>query len=367
MDNTELHYVAYDPDAILADMMRAYVEAGGDLLYPGDEKEMLLRAVLQVMVQAFAGIDNALRMDTLRYAVRDYLDVYGEKRGCYRIAAQAATATIRITLEATGRARTLPAGTAFTADGSVLYLTKEDLSIGGYAQDLTAEVECSQTGSIGNGLIAGTELQSLVPIDGAATIVCTASAAGGQDAETDDAYRERIRTFGLASVSTGPRQQYESAAKAVSSEIIDARALNLGAGQVGVYIIPTSETGLAALIQSVADALNDESVRPLTDTVTVAAATAVPYTLNMEYSYDGSASTQSQITAAVSEYQAWQDQTIGRAFNPDMLVALLYRAGATRVVLGEDCAFDGDDTIEYTEIGDSEYCSGTVSLAVISE
>ena len=365
MDDTELHYLTYDPDEILKDMMFAYTVAGGDLLYPGDEKEMLLQAMLQIMVQAFAGIDNALRMDTLRYAVRDYLDIYGEKRNCYRIPAQAATATVKITMGATGTAGTIAAGTPLTADGAVLYLTKDDLTYSGIAQELTVEVECSQEGSVGNGLTAGTQMQSLVPIDGATAISCTMSATGGQDKETDDAYRERIRTFGLASVSTGPQYQYESAAKAVSSQIVDARALNLGSGQVGVYIIPASSTGLAALLAAVTAALNDTTVRPLTDQVTVAAATAVPYTLNVKYSYDGSSGTQTLITEAVSEYKAWQEQTIGRAFNPDKLAAMLYQAGATRVLWGTGSNFDSG-TVEYTEIEANEYCSGTISLAVIS-
>ena len=365
MDDTELHYLAYDPDEILKDMMYAYAEAGGDLLYPGDEKEMLLQAMLQIMVQAFAGIDNALRMDTLRYAVRDYLDVYGEKRNCYRIAAQAATATVKIALAATGAEGTLAAGTPLTADGTVLYNTKDDLTIAGYAQELTVEVECAQTGSVGNGLVAGTQMQSLVPIDGATEIICTVSASGGQDEEGDDAYRERIRTYGLASVSTGPQYQYESAAKAVSSEIIDARALNLGAGKVGVYIIPTSSTGLEALLAAVEEALNDTTARPLTDEVTVAAATKVPYTLTVRYSYDGSSSVQTLIAEAVSEYKTWQEQTIGRAFNPDRLQALLYQAGATRVLWGSGSHFNGG-SVAYTEIQANEYCGGSISLAVIS-
>lgn len=364
MDDTELHYLTYDPDAILQDMMVAYAEAGGDMLYPGDEKEMLIQGMLQIMVQAFAGIDNALRMDTLRYAVRDYLDVYGEKRSCVRIPAQAATATVKITLAATGTAGTIAAGTAFTADGSVIYSTTEDLAVAGYEQELTVEVVCAQEGSVGNGLIAGTELQPLVPIDGATTIICTVSASGGQDEETDEAYRERIRTFGLASVSTGPQYQYESVAKSVSSEIIDARALNLGGGQVGVYIIPASSTGLNALLEAVEAALSDTTTRPLTDHVSVQAATAVPYTLNVRYSYDGSSGVQTLITEAVSEYKAWQEQTIGRAFNPDKLAAMLYQAGATRVLWGSGSTFDGGE-IAYTEIEANEYCSGTISMAVI--
>ena len=35
MDNTELHYLTYDPDEIWVEMMTNYVEAGGDILYPG--------------------------------------------------------------------------------------------------------------------------------------------------------------------------------------------------------------------------------------------------------------------------------------------------------------------------------------------
>ena len=40
MDNTELHYLTYDPEEIWDQMMINYVDAGGDILYPGDEKDM---------------------------------------------------------------------------------------------------------------------------------------------------------------------------------------------------------------------------------------------------------------------------------------------------------------------------------------
>jgi len=364
MDNTELHYVTYDADAIMTDMLTSYMEAGGDIIYAGDEKEILLRAVLQILMQAFAGVDNALRMDTLRYAQRGYLDIYGEKRSCYRIPARAATAKVRITLEATGTPGEIPAGTALTADGAVLYMIPEAITTGGYAQELEITVECSQNGSVGNGLIMGTEMQSLVPIDGAVSIICTESATGGQDEEEDEAYRERIRTYGLASVSTGPRQQYEAAAKEVSTEILDARALNLGAGEVGVYLIFASDTGKDALITAVEEALNDKSARPLTDQVTVAEATPVAYTLNVRYSYDGSNTAQTQIAAAVSEWKKWQEQTIGKAFNPDRLKALMYQAGATRVIWDAGSEFDGGN-VEYTEIEPNEYCQGEITMATI--
>lgn len=365
MDNTELHYVTYDPEEIWNEMMLAYVEAGGDILYPGDEKEILLRSVLADIVQVFAGVDNGLRMQTLRYAVSDYLDILGEQRSCERIRAQAATATVTITTNATGQSDKLDAGTAMTADGEVFYLLVEDMTITGYAQSMTVEVVADRTGSVGNGLVAGAQMQMQSPHPAINSIIAATSATGGQEKEDDETYRERIRQYGLASVSTGPERQYEAAAKAVSSVIVDAKAINLGAGSVGVYLILSTSTGAAALIQQVVDALNAENVRPLTDTVSVYQATDITYTLNVKYAADNSSATSQAIADAVTAYQEWQDNTIGLAFNPDRLMAAIYQAGATRVIWDTGSEFDGGD-VEYTTIASNERCKGTITLTAMT-
>lgn len=365
MDNTELHYLTYDPDAIWEQMMINYVEAGGDILYPGDEKYMLLRSVQEDIVQVFAGVDNALRMATLRYAVGDYLDVLGEQRSCPRIQATAATATVTITTNATGKTDVLEAGTAMTADGEIFYLLVEDLTLTGYAQTVTVEVIADRTGSVGNGLLAGSEMGLAITNGGVNSIIVATDASGGNEEEDDETYRERIREYGLASVSTGPEQQYEAVAKAVSSEILDAKALNMGAGNVGVYLLLASDTGAAAIMQSVLDALSAEDVRPLTDNVSVYRAADVAYTLNVRYVSNNSSATSAAIAAAVSDYQAWQDQAIGRAFNPDRLMAAIYQAGATRVTWGDGSNFNCG-AVTYTEIGASQRCKGTITLTALS-
>lgn len=362
MDNTELHYLTFDPQEIWDQMMINYVEAGGDILYPGDEKEMLLRSVQADIVQIFAGVDNALRMQTLRYAVGPYLDVIGELRSCERIAASAAKATVTIITNATGKADVLEAGTAMTADGRVFYELLEDFVLTGYQQTVTVEVECSEEGSVGNGLLTGTELSLAMSNEGINSIVAASDAMGGNEEEEDEAYRERIRLSGLASVTTGPYQQYESAAKAVSSEIVDARALNLTGGSVGIYLILAHQEGKQAIMAAVLAALSPDDVRPLTDTVSVYEATDVTYVLEVQYESDGSSATTTAIGNAVEEYQAWQDNVIGRAFNPDRLMAMLYQAGCTRVSWIGDSAFDGDGEVTYTEIEPNERCKGTITL-----
>ena len=362
MDNTELHYLTYDPDEIWKEMLVNYVQAGGEVMYPGDEKEMLLKGVLADIVQIFAGVDNALRMMTLRYAVSEYLDILGEQRGCPRILASAATATVTITTNQTGKTGTLAAGTPMTADGEMFYLLASDLGLTGYRQTVTVVVVADRAGSAGNGLLAGTQMGLVITNEAVNSIVVETDASGGNEAEDDDTYRDRIREYMLASVSTGPAQQYEAAAKAVSSDIVDARALNLGAGQVGIYLLLASDTGAAAIIQSVKDALSATDTRPMTDQVNVYRATDVTYTLNIAYQSDGSSATNTAIAEAVEEYQKWQDNVIGRAFNPDRLLALLYQAGVTRALYGAGCEFGDGGNIEYTEIEANERCKGTITL-----
>ncbi|MDD2647327.1 MAG: baseplate J/gp47 family protein, partial [Eubacteriales bacterium] len=197
------------------------------------------------------------------------------------------------------------------------------------------------------------------------SVFVATSAVGGNDEEEDETYRERIRLYGLASGTTGPSGQYESKAKNVSSEILDAKAVCSSAGNVGVYLILESSTGAEAILQDVRNALNATNIRPLTDTVTVSEAEEIPYTLNVEYLAEDGANITAAISAAMNEYKDWQDNTIGRAFNPDHLMAAIYQAGATRVVWGEGSNFNNGD-VEYTTIDATKRCKGTITLAVIT-
>ncbi|MBR3740544.1 MAG: baseplate J/gp47 family protein, partial [Clostridia bacterium] len=228
MNDGETHYIDFDQEALWDRMHRAYIRAGGDILYPGDEKEILLRAVQAIAIAVMADVDSALRMDTLTYAMGEYLKLYGEKRFCIYQEAVAATAPVIITFYATGYSRIIEAGTLLTADGALLYELTEDITLTGTAQEINTTVRCTTPGAIGNGLYAGVELQFIQPVDGLVSAVVAEDASGGVDAEDEEAYRERIRRYGLASVTTGPYMLYESQAMAVSTQILDARALNDG-------------------------------------------------------------------------------------------------------------------------------------------
>ena len=372
MDNTELHYLTYDPEEIWKEMMVAYVDAGGDILYPGDEKEMLLRAVQACMVQAFAGVDNALRMQTLRYAVRDYLDVLGEQRGCTRLPTSAAVAEIEMNIDTTGASgvTTIGTGSRFLADSGLYYVIGKDASGEDWyvevspntIRTLNAEITCETAGTAGNELSTG---ETMTAVDNAyITDAVVTKSAGGGAMEDDDTYRARIRVHGLANVTTGPAEQYRAAALDVDSRILDAIAVSESAGVVDVYLLFASGTSAAdktALISAVGTALSANDTRPLTDYVEVAESSAKSYTLNVKYTVPYGSNILEAVSAAVDDYKAWQNEVIGQAFNPDRLVAAIYQAGASLVTILNTSSFDSG-TAEYTEIGATEHCTGIVTV-----
>ncbi|MBR6571232.1 MAG: baseplate J/gp47 family protein [Clostridia bacterium] len=362
MSETSTHYINYDPDEIWKLIQLTYISEGGDILYPGDEKEILLRSVLALMVQGFAIVDNALLMDSLQHTMDNFMDIYGSKRSCYRIEAQAAEAEVEIVFTANMVRKTIPAGTALTADGQRIYLTQTDLEQTGYGQTSRIRIVAEESGVAGNGLIAGTEMQFCAPNAAVMSITATESATGGRDRESDDNYRERIQEYGLASITTGPRQRYEQVARSVSADVLDAKAVHIGPCSVCVYLIVEANANAEAIKTAVTSALSEETERPLTDLLTVSEAEEIPYLLSVNVTLD-SGMTGDALDAVVKEYQAWQDNEIWRPFNPDRLVAKLYQAGVSRVQWAEESHFNGG-AVEYTTIEENQRCVGEIVLNV---
>ncbi|ATD60144.1 baseplate assembly protein [Janthinobacterium svalbardensis] len=97
--------------------------------------------------------------------------------------------------------------------------------------------------------------------------------------EDNDAYRLRIQEAPDGLSVAGPKASYEFHARSSDGRVKDASATSPAPAHVTVTVLANNDTGIAdaALLATVARALNAEEVRPLGDRLTVQAAQVIDY------------------------------------------------------------------------------------------
>ena len=155
-------------------------------------------------------------------------------------------------------------------------------------------------------------------------------------AESDAALRARVIERIMGSSTAGPAAWYRFQALSASELVRDAAVSSPAPGEVLVSILSTAGNGTAssALLEAVNDVLQSDSVRVLTDAVTVAGATitTVPVTAQV-YLYpetpievfDG---LQARLQAAFAAASG-----LGWDVTRSWLIAQLHPAGVQRVIL----------------------------------
>lgn len=156
---------------------------------------LLRRGILRILVRVFAGAVHVLygfieyisRQLFVTTATTTYLNRHGRMWGINRKAASFAVGTIRFT----GTNGTLvPSGTRVQdEDGIELETTAAGTIAGGLADIAGIAVESGTAGNLSSGTVVDL-IQPIVDIDDTATL--QTDFGGGEDEETDDAYRARI-------------------------------------------------------------------------------------------------------------------------------------------------------------------------------
>lgn len=350
---SEIHFVQVDGEKMIREARERLEEKLGERLMPSDERNLLLMHVMQVIIGAYAHIDQAARNNLLRYAWGDTLDAMGERVATARLQAMPAKTAVQCTLSAPRAVTTIiPQGTRVTPDSRAHFATVEALAIpAGQTQGMVDAVSIlseQDSGEGHNGYPPGSINALVDPVPFVATAVNTTVSAGGRGKEGDDEYRERIRLAATRYSTAGPADAYIYHARSANTDVLDAGAERSAPGEVRITILmPDDCVNKGQVLQEVRDAVNDRTVRPLTDLVHVAEAETVPYGVEVTY-YVRSANLSATVQAveglggAVQQFTQWQDFKLGRAVNPDRLRALLYDAGAERVEMTQP---------QYVEIG----------------
>ncbi|MBP2844069.1 baseplate assembly protein [Dickeya oryzae] len=155
--------------------------------------------------------------------------------------------------------------------------------------------------------------------------------------ESDDDLRQRIPAAFEGLSVAGPTGAYTFHALSADGKVADATAISPSPAAVTVTVLSREGDGTASdeLLAAVTDALNDESVRPVADRVTVQSAHVVPYSVTARlYLYPGPEAEpiRQAAEARLIAYISAQ-RRLGRDIRRSALYAALHVEGVQRVEL----------------------------------
>ena len=315
--------------------------------YPADPRRLMSLGYIAMITLLRNDIDRTAKMNTLYYAVDEYLDLKGFDSGVTRLEASPATTTLRYELSAPQpQAVIIPAGTRATPDGNIYFATTEPVEIpaGETAAEVTAQ--CAVAGLSGNGWSPGQINQEVDRLVWVKSVTNITASSGGADAEDDENYRARIQMAPESFSVAGPKGAYAYHARSVHQGIIDVAVLGpedsegehvIEPCNVEIYPLMTGgELPSQEILDAVLAACDAEDVRPDTDYVHVLTPETVAYDLNVTYWIDRNNATlaaaiQAAVEAAAEGWALWQRSKLGRDINPSELTRRMVVAGAKRV------------------------------------
>lgn len=174
--------------------------------------------------------------------------------------------------------------------------------------------------------------------------------------ESDDAFRTRIQLSPEGYTTAGSEGSYVFHGLGADADVKDIQAISPEPGKVTVYVLSRTGDGTAPqeTIDAVASTLNGETVRPLTDEVTVLSANIVNYAITAELTLFPGPDSEVVLQSAIDAVTAFAEAQ--RRIGYDVTVSGLYHAlhqpGVQNVTLTSPTAslVLGD--------GQASYCTG---------
>ncbi len=336
-DLPDIDFVEIDAEAIEESLFAAYTAITGRTLGQADPIRLFILFVADVIIRLLNKINDTGKQNLYKYSRGDNLDNLAANAWITRIPASAATTTLRATLSAPRSTETvIPAGTRVSPESNVYFATDTSLVIPAGSTAGTVTATCTTEGTVGNNYNAGEINQVVDPVAYVASMVNTTKSEGGADRESDDALRERLWEAPEALSVAGPKGAYKARTKAINSSIVDVDAYSPSPGVVQITPLLT-DGGIPGteLLDEILEALSDDTIRPLTDNVTVIAPTVVSYNITATYYIDedaDAATVQVNVASAVAEYIKWQKAKLGRDINPSRLTQMLMSVSGVKRV-----------------------------------
>lgn len=342
MRDAQYPFIPTDAGALVSALVSGYERLTGASVQPASPEKLFIQWVADVLLQERALNNYTGNQNIPSRASGENLDALGELfYVTERPAAQPAVCSQRFHIsQAQAAAILIPAGTRVTdASGALVWETVEDVYVGIGDTCADVQVRCQTPGVAGNGYAAG-QLNTLIDLfDYYDHCENTTASDGGADEASDGEYYELMRASMDAYSTAGPQGGYIYHAKRVSTKIADVAANSPTPGTVDLYVLMDDGTIAQPEIKNaVLAACSADTVRPLTDLVSVKDPETVAYDIAFTYYIPAEsplspADIEAAVDAAVKQYVAWQCGRLGRDINPSYLIGLLMQTGIKRVDL----------------------------------
>lgn len=308
-------FVERDPAAIMAES-RVQLEAIlGRELQPAQVEQLMLQFIVYRETLLIERFNAGMRQLLYQFSTAPVLDYVAGLVAVERLPAAHAGCTVRFTLIAGHGVVLIPAGTRVaTSDNKMIFETPDDVAVSPGTNQVDILVTAQTEGKAGNGYSVGKVTKILDPLAFVSTVHNLDVTGGGSDEETDEQLRERVRLAPSQFSTAGSRGAYEYHAKSANAAITDVSISSPIPGTV--LIVPLTESGETPqqVITDVYGVCSAEKVRPLTDTVIVAAAVRVDYeiTINVTILEDRDATTAwTEILNSLNEYAIGKRRKLG--------------------------------------------------------
>lgn len=155
--------------------------------------------------------------------------------------------------------------------------------------------------------------------------------------ESDASFRARIQLVNESYTTAGSEGSYVFHALSADAKVKDVQPISPTPGQVVVYVLSTVGDGTAdtPLLNTVAAALNEEEIRPLTDNVSVVSASIIAYTVSAELVLYPGPDANVILQAAIDDLQKYVEAMHRVGFDVTLsgVYQALHRPGVQNVVL----------------------------------
>lgn len=328
---------------MIADYEKKYQEATGRkvTLRPGDKEHIHLRIEAGQYFQMYQILDNAAKMNLLKYSKGNFLRHLGAFKKTFIQEPKPAVVTARFTLsEIRKDVIYIPQGTRITAGDGVYFATDDYAEVKAGDSFVDVDCTCETVGKVGNEYIVG-QIETIVdPVPYVSGVSNITKSDGGTGEESEDSFRERIFLAPSSYSVAGPADAYEYWVKQYNSAAIeDVKIYEPTEAVVDIRILLVggalpSKTFCSGCLEY----LRENPIIPLTDNDLVAAPDVVNYNLKAVYyiarsDLNNIKVIQESIEAAKETYLNWQRTKIGRDINPDALTEFVRAAGGKRVVI----------------------------------